>query len=122
MSINRIPLSLAVSSGRTEVNPARFADRAEPEQDAIEGTPLWLSPAEKLAFCDIVSRCHWAKRGDVVLIAMAAKLYARLIADELPSTLFPELRRFLQLLGMTPVDATKVCAGGAAKPKSRFAS
>jgi hypothetical protein len=120
MANHRTPLALAVSSGRTMVNPARFADRAEPDQDAIDGSPVWLSPAEQSAFLDLVSRCHWSKRGDVPLLAMAAKLYARLIADDLPESSYPELRRFLQLLGMTPVDCSKVANGGAVKPKNRF--
>lgn len=119
MGYPRTPLALAESSGRTMINPGRFADRHEPEQAPIDGAPAWLLPHEQAAFCDLVSRCHWSKRGDVPLIAMASKLYARLIANDLPESSFPELRRFLQLLGMTPVDASKV-SSGLPKPKNRF--
>jgi hypothetical protein len=105
----RTPLAIAEATGRTSINPARFAGRADPAVAPLPPEPpAWLSFEDIGSYALLAEICPWARLSDQVHLGMTAQLFTKLRAGMLRTDERAQLIRCLALLGMNPADRSRV--------------
>ena len=92
-------------------NPARFADRAEPQIDTPLGAPpKWLKKkGEREAWDTLSGELPWLNSSHRTLVALACGILGRLIdGEEVGVKAVNLLRQMLNSMGATPSDASKL--------------
>lgn len=119
----RTPTNILKLRGADKVNPGRLKDREnEPvNKNPIGRPPTWLSKEEKKAWRIIVKESIDGVLGetDRMLVAMASKLSAKMIADKITQQEYAMLNRCLGQMGFTPTDRAKLSVPKT-KPKNKF--
>lgn len=103
-----MPLDAAKTSGAAVKNPQRFRDRKEPKVAKLGAVPRFLNEAEAEAWNMFAEELPWLGASDRTVLTQASKLRARLIAGDLPLSMYSELRHLLSALGATPAARSKV--------------
>ena len=121
MPNHRVPLALAQASGRTIVNPARFADRADPEVVPLLPAGDYLDPLERECFEYFRTTLWWLGESDRAIVNVLARCYARFQLNTLLGSEYGAYMRALHEVGATPAGRSKVPKQNTHRPKNRFA-
>lgn len=111
MGRHRTPLAKAKLTGADRKHPDRFRGRTEPNGGGPVGDPPSYLAADAKRFWRIfAAELPWLQKPDRALLASAAILRARLIAEEGGATgaLVREYRSTLACLGATPTNRQRV--------------
>jgi hypothetical protein len=103
----RTPLAKARATGRTTINPARYAKRSDPKVQPLGDPPAYLSEGEKAFWDHCRTHMSWLAMSDRCLVEIAAR--ARTVSIEKRDLkAMGVLIRCLASMGATPVDRSKV--------------
>lgn len=114
MARPRNPLAKAKVEGRDAHDPGRFKKRKEPvDGSSLGDPPAWLkdSPTNKqrAAWALLKKEIPWLTESHRPLVALAASIYGRLVAEqEVGVQSMNLLRQMLGQMGATPADKSKV--------------
>jgi phage terminase small subunit len=104
-----VPLEKAKITGAAKLHPGRFKNRANLTTAPIGGPPSWLSPEERMAWAMFVDEIPWLTQADRVVLEVASRLRADMMASRVPSiSLLNLLRQCCAQLGATPADRAKI--------------
>ena len=108
MARNRLPVSVARSSGADLKNPKRFRGRADPKVDVLGPPPAHLDAAQAQAWRALAAEIPWLRASDRALVEIATRLRVRITEPDCPVTVFAQLRLCMSSLGATPVDRSRI--------------
>jgi len=106
----RTPLAKAAATGRTTINPGRYAARREPYSDPLANPSPCLDELERKAWGALMQEIGWLTEADRCLMEIACKLRASIWRREADTRTIAQLRMCLSSMGATPVDRSKMNA------------
>jgi hypothetical protein len=122
MARARTPLAKAEATGRTDVNPARFRDRKEPESRPLGEPSIHLDDLQKCVWEAFKREIPWLMESDRAAVEGACVLRARLWEGCPETKDIAQLRILLSTFGGTPADRSKIvwAQGEADDPADEF--
>lgn len=126
MAKPRTPIAKAKVAGRDAVNPGRFKDRKEPSSSPLGGPSSWMkTELQHVAWEAFRKEMPWLMESHRAHVEIAAKIRARLMADDAEEVGIQALNLLRQCIGQmggNPADASKVAVpdGEADEPEDRF--
>src|SRR5262249_44380445 len=102
-----MPLAKARATGADRKNPARFADRREPNSEQLGNPSPHLSELQRKAWQAFTREAHWLKESDRALVEVASILRASLWSEFDVKTI-GQLRLCLSAMGLTPTTRSKI--------------
>lgn len=114
MARRKLPHAVALTTGAAAKNPKRYkASALKRTAGGLGSPPSYLSEAEAAEWLNFQVELPWLERSDRTLVAIAARLRARLVADpDMGVKAMTQLRLCLSAMGGTPADRAKVAASG----------
>ncbi len=109
MARPRLPKAKADVQGSAIINAGRFKDRKEPKAGPLGDPPLWMKSEARVEWYVLASEIPWLNSSHRALLNIAAKIQAKIAADEdVSANMLNLLRQILGQMGATPTDASKV--------------
>jgi phage terminase small subunit len=114
----RVPLEKAKATGRTEINPARFSGRNEPDAEPLGDPPDFFEPYAQTVWFKFKREIPWLKESDRAIVQNATLLRAKIEGDAMEGHVsikaMAQLRICLSAMGATPADRSKITAAPSA--------
>lgn len=109
MPAPRIPIEKAKVQGSDLIHAGRFKDRREPKAGPIGDPPAWMKSRDRVEWYVLATEIPWLNSSHRAILNIAAKIQARIAADEdVSANMLNLLRQILGQMGATPADASKV--------------